>query len=168
MSDNTNERATFDPATGRVTFPTTQLPCPDWCTLPAGHPFDNDLKDGTLCRYHEARVGRAEDRSRHDREPLVDFVRVVADEFATADDGPVVLTGDPHVEAGELAGDLTPHEARRMIAALTAAVDLCDRVVVTADAARPLRAVPDLPRATVRTRSASTSGFSWARWPGVS
>ena len=77
MNHNDNERATFDPGTGHVTFPTTQLPCPEWCDGPVGHGFDSD-DHGGLVRNHEHAVGAL-------------GVLVVMEEHADVDDGPVTL-----------------------------------------------------------------------------
>ena len=33
--------------------PQTTMPCPDWCSLPAGHSYDSLTNEGLLLRFHE-------------------------------------------------------------------------------------------------------------------
>jgi len=102
------------------TKPTTSLPCPSWCTLGAGHPFNREDVDGEHSRDHERYFG-----------PHVSGLRVQVDvkQYETADgpDGPVISQERPAISAvGDGLEELTGPHARRVAAALLNAADLWD------------------------------------------
>ena len=70
-------------STSRATVETS-LPCPDWCTLPTGHPFaGNPIGDeqvGALLRVHRRRIG-----------PKPTHVALEAYERSVSADGPTDL-----------------------------------------------------------------------------
>jgi len=107
---------------GRQTL-TTSLPCPEWCTLPDGHAFDDGL-GGELSREHTAAVAEVElpwSDAYHGRAK----VAVVAVENAYHPDGPVNRSA-PVVYVQMSGGALSGSDARRIAAALLDAADVWD------------------------------------------
>ncbi len=87
-------------AEDRLTIPTS-LPCPPWCTEPAGHGFTS-ADDEYLTREHEAIVARFEFGDGRIRWWVT--VGVMGTEHATDAGGPVTEATVPLVY---LEGDLT-------------------------------------------------------------
>jgi hypothetical protein len=96
------------------TYPAEIPPCPGWCRLNAGHPYDSTEWDYvTHCRFHSS----VPDDTAFD-------ARVEATERNK--DG-VVEVGTP-VLAVYAEGERTAEDARRIAAELLAAADLLDRI----------------------------------------
>lgn len=113
----------------RPVLPTTQLPCPCWCTLPPGHGFhDIDPGDGTVLRFHEHTLARFSWPHSYDSVTIKAGVELTQLERANADESrllqryPVVITA--YTEGEELTGP----QARQLAAALLNAADAWDRV----------------------------------------
>jgi len=103
----------------------TPLPCPDWCTLRTGHGFDNFAPaEQGIFRYHERSIGHIEYTSYYGDARRED-VRLVGEEHAAGNDGPVTRTGRPYLDSPEMNG-LTGPQARELAAALVEAADLWD------------------------------------------
>ena len=96
----------------------TDLPCPPWCELPAGHPLSD--WDRGLFREHLRRFG--------DKGPQC--VELVTTEYAATPAGPIVY-GDPghHLILPELdpSATLTAAEARALAANLAEAAEVLDQ-----------------------------------------
>lgn len=119
-----------------VTTVPTSLPCPDWCELPAGHPFEStggrhlslvtpgqptpDAADGDLLRVHRQRFGQ---RPTH--------VALETYERAASHEGPTDLDDDSdatliRLQFPHACGYLTPDGARRLASMLTEAATAAD------------------------------------------
>lgn len=106
----------------------TTLPCPDWCDGPTGHGFPDQLPDGKLMRYHEATIGSFPYRDMYTHSVKVESVRVVAEERAISNDGPVTMSGDPFINAPEVIG-MDGAVAEDLRGALWQALELWRRIV---------------------------------------
>jgi len=105
-----------------ITIPTS-LPCPSWCTRPAGHGFDQaDVE--YLTRAHTAAVTQLEIISVEGFSSHV-TVGIMSVENAVDVDGPVADLGDPNVYL-DADGDFTGVHARQIAAALLNAADVWD------------------------------------------
>jgi hypothetical protein len=99
------------------------MPCPDWCSLPAGHSYDSLTNEGLLLRFHET-ASRGTD--------AVSII-LAAEETATTDQGPVVALAEPrfHLHADDVRPErtqLTGPELRQLAATLLDAADEWDRI----------------------------------------
>lgn len=94
-----------------VALVATSLPCPAWCSLPAGHPIREEL--GQYERWHLARVGDVE---------LVqlDLVDVIEDGVQVTTDGVRVAIHD----GGSGVVDLTREELAALLPDLQRALSL--------------------------------------------
>lgn len=101
---------------------TTTLPCPHWCTLPAGHRFHSLTHEGLLMRSHEG----------PDRSTANVAIGLVADETALSDQGPVVTVEQPtvFVSTDDIVTPcrFTGPQLRQVAAGLLNAADEWDRV----------------------------------------
>lgn len=99
----------------------TTLPCPAWCELPAGHPFDSWITDSSdLFRSHERTFGQGRGA-----------VGVQAGERALSACGPVDPEPDPPTIWTE-GLELTASQARDLAGNLLAAAAACDAVAAEA------------------------------------
>ncbi len=86
----------------------SSVPCPEWCSLPDGHPYDpRFVEDEPLHRAHERRFGI--------------FVDVSASELALTLAGPAELLSDKAEIFVQQVETVTPDEAREMAAELVEA-----------------------------------------------
>lgn len=100
----------------QASYPQTIPPCPSWCELPAGHPYDSYMPDGSggvvHTRCHEREVGA---------------VTVLT--FENHDGGQVEVdeVGIDYLERRGLEG-VSAEQARTVGSDLIAAADLLDRI----------------------------------------
>ncbi len=113
--------------------PSTTHPCPDWCTLPAGHGVDGTTRDGTVIRSHERAVARME--YPHTIPGAMKgithswWVAIVRSDMLQTDDGPVIEVEPVTITVSICDGDnWTAPQARQLAAALLDAADEWDEI----------------------------------------
>jgi len=104
--------------------PTSGLPCPSWCDLPAGHGFDSIDGDGSLWRAHQ-RVFRDFEFCDLDGNRFSVRVWMSEAQNASSDEGPVLGRLPLEITADRTEG-LTGPQARQVAAALLDAADAWD------------------------------------------
>ena len=104
---------------------TPTLPCPAWCELPAGHPYESFLDDGQMRRYHVRTV--VENIPTIGHEDLGALVQLSSAEDVPEDGEARLAPVSVEVFGYEEGDRLTPGQARQVAAALVAAADECDR-----------------------------------------
>lgn len=100
--------------------PTTTLPCPSWCGMPAGHHFHSINSDGMLVREHEGCEGSLLDVA----------IGLCATETAATDVGPA-STGEVRVWVATddtMSCQFTGPQVRQIAASLLNAADAWDRI----------------------------------------
>ncbi len=104
--------------TGAPLHEPTPLPCPTWCTAPAGHGFDShDTGAGDLWRCHTRALTP-------DVAPF--SVELVSTETAVTNSGPVVDASPVEVSVYVDGDAVTASQARELAAALDLAADAWD------------------------------------------
>ncbi|MDQ3628151.1 MAG: hypothetical protein M3419_04970 [Actinomycetota bacterium] len=108
---------------------TTDLPCPDWCTLPTGHGFCSVGEHDTFLRYHECTfVAEYWTSDQQDRNVVLHVSIDMADsENAATEAGPIIETTAPLVYV-EVGSGMTGPQTRELAAKLLEAAELWDRV----------------------------------------
>jgi len=110
-------------------LPTTDLPCPDWCTLPTGHGFCSVGEHDTFLRYHEhSLLVEYWTSAQQDRNVTLHVSIDMSDsENAATEAGPIIETTAPLVYV-EVSSGMTGPQTRELAAKLLEAADLWDRV----------------------------------------
>jgi hypothetical protein len=126
-------------------MPRAAAPCPDWCGMPAGHPYGEPAREGEgVSREHVLTVGKWQSPFTETVHSWYAVVEITANAEADADDSPTERSIDrPSISfyvEGDI-DDLTPDRARDLAAFLSAALrggaHRLEQIIEAGDAAPP-------------------------------